>query len=499
MKLIKNITLGFAALAAVVVTSCKDDFMDTAPTGAVSDAIIKASVQSCYLALNGIQKEMVSQESGYQALGGLPGFMFSRDWQADDITCHDTGENWHTRFATWQNITKQDNGYNYQYYRVNYQWILNANKILEALAEINKESLSASDQDLYDQVKGEALCFRAFAHYELVQMYAKRYVPGQSNSQDGVIYRKSSAVEELGRESVEDVYKDVITDFTEAANLLKGKKVNDVNHFSEKVAKGFLARVSLTMGKYSDAFTYADAAIELAKKDGQKLMDESNIYCGFADICSDTKEVMWGAMTPDDKTVYFYSFMAYMSWNFNATAVRTYVNCINKDLYETMSETDLRLKWWDPTGTLAGPLSTFVSQPYQNRKYTARSSSNAVCHVAFMRLAEMYLIKAEAAARANMPAANEYFKDFQISRDPSFAGTSNTGEALITEIMNSRRVELWGEGQRMFDLKRLDGKVVRDDLCDVTKCGFKERNASEWVYEIPKHETDYNPSCTKNY
>lgn len=499
MKLIKNITLSVAALSAVAFTACESDFMDVAPTESVSDVTIQSSVNNVYLAVNGLQKEMVSQETGYQALGGLPGFMFSRDWQADDITCH-AGGNWWSRFATWQYIKNGSSGYNYSYYSVPYQWILNANKILESLEAIDRASLTGADQALYDQCKGEALAFRAFAHYDMVQMYAKRYVPGQANSQDGVIYRKSSAIEELGRSSVEDTYKAIEADFTEAASLLKGIEVNDVNHFSEKVVLGFLARVALTKGEYTKAAQYAEQAISVAEGEGRKLMDESNLYCGFSNINDDTKEVLWGAMTPDDKTVYFYSFMAYMSWNFNSSAVRSYVNCINKELYHTMSETDLRLAWWDPTGTLKGPASNFKSYEYQNRKFTARSSSNAVCHVSFMRLAEMYLIAAEAYARAGQePKAKAIFTKFQVTRDPAYTESNATGEALITEIMNSRRVELWGEGQRMFDLKRLGQKVVRDSQSDASLCGFIEKESTDWVYEIPLHETDYNPACTKNY
>ncbi len=500
MKLFKNITLGVAALTAVAFTACADDFMDVAPTESVSDVTIQSSVNNIYLAVNGLQKEMVSQETGYQALGGLPGFMFSRDWQADDIVCH-AGGNWWSRFATWQYIQNGSSGYNYSYYSVPYQWILNANKILESLEAIDRNSLTGSEQELYDQCKGEALAFRAFAHYDLVQMYAKRYAPGQTNSQDGVIYRKSSSIEELGRSSVEDTYKNIEADFAEAATLLKGIEVNDVNHFSEKVVLGFQARVALTKGEYAKAAEYAEKAIDLAEGEGRKLMDASNLYCGFADINSDTKEVLWGAMTPDDQTVYFYSFMAYMSWNFNSSAIRSYVNCINAKLYDTMSETDLRLEWWDPTGTKKGPASNYNSFPYQNRKFTARSSSNGVCHVAFMRLAEMYLIAAEGYARANQPEkAKDKLYDFQITRDPSYSRSNNSGEALITEIMNTRRVELWGEGQRMFDLKRLNAEVDREDgQSDASLCGWLHKNAADWVYEIPLHETDYNPACTKNY
>ena len=62
---------------------------DTIPSTSVSETTINTSLDNLYIALNGIHKEMVSQESGYQCLGGEPGFMMSRDAEADDM-------NWQT-------------------------------------------------------------------------------------------------------------------------------------------------------------------------------------------------------------------------------------------------------------------------------------------------------------------------------------------------------------------------------------------------------------------
>ena len=171
-------------------------------------------------------------------------------------------------------------------------------------------------------------------------------------------------------------------------------------------------------------------------------MTGSQLNCGFANITTDTKEAMYAAMTPDDKTVYFYSYYAYMSWNFNSSAIRQGVKCINVDAYETMSETDLRRAWWDPTGEASVPSSSYAKNAYQNRKFTARSTADAVGDVAFMRLAEMYLTQAEALARAGKDSeAQAVFTKFQITRDPSYVSKGNIGDALAEEIMNSRRVE----------------------------------------------------------
>ena len=495
MRYNKISTIVLAAAMALGLSSCSGDYLDTVPSNKVSEGSINASLENLYIALNGIHKEMVSQETGYQCLGGEPGFMFCRDMEADDIT-------WITNtwckaaYLGWSCNMNESSGYNIKYWTIYYQWILNANKIIAGV-----EEAPMTDAALYNQVKGEALCIRAWAHFNLVQLYAKRYAAGGNNTQDGIPYRLTAVTEEQARNSVEEVYQLINADLDEACKLLVGINPG-YHHYSEMVAWGLKARVAMAKQDYTNAATYAAKAIQLAEANGGALMQGDQLMCGFSDICSDTKEAMYAARTPDDKTVYFYSFYAYMSWNFNATAIRQGVKCINADTYDTMSETDLRRAWFDPTGEMEVPAKTYVKQPYQNRKFTARSSADAVGDVAFMRLAEMYLTEAEALARAVQTAqAQEVFTKFQVTRDPSYVSKGNAGDALAEEIMNSRRVELWGEGFRFYDLKRLNLPIHRGRNFVQTFCTFidKEAGADGWVWEIPKNETDFNKLCTKNY
>ena len=120
-----------------------------------------------------------------------------------------------------------------------------------------------------------------------------------------------------------------------------------------------------------------------------------------------------------------------------------------------------------------------------------------------MRISELYLIAAEGYARSDQDAkAKEYFSALMVERDPEYKDSGKTGAALAEEIMNSRRIELWGEGFRWFDLKRLGLPIHRTGSnFDIAFCGFldKEPDADGWMFEIPKNETDFNPLCEKNY
>lgn len=503
MKLANHYILCLALVVSLFATSCSDSYLETTPTDAISDATVSSSVSSLYIALNGIHRKMVSQDLSLQSLGGEPGFMIARDAQADDMTW--TTNSWYKINLNWSVNTNATSDYNTGIWETYYKFILNANKILEALATV--DTTNASDATLAKRIKGECLCIRAWSHFQLVQYYAKAYVNGVTNTQLGVPYKESASTENVARNTVEEVYTKINADLTQAIPLLSGYSA-EVNHYTEKVAWGLKARVALTQQDYKNAGDYAVKAINLAENEGYSMMTYAQAATApstslFADITSDTKEALYAALTQDDQTVYFYSFYAYLSWNFNSTAIRQGTKCISQSTYDLMSSTDIRRTWWDPTGKLSVPTTSYVKAKYQNRKYTARSTSNAVGDVAFMRLSELYLIAAEAYARANENTlAKKYFLAFVAQRDPSYVDNGNTGSALADEVMSHRRVELWGEGFRWFDLKRLNLPINRSGSnFDISFCGFLTKTQSEdgWCYEIPKDETDTNPLMIKNY
>lgn len=500
MKAINYIATFAWTVFGLALSGCSSDYLDTVPTDQVAASEVYGSVDNLYAALNGIHRKMVSQDLGNQGMGGEPGFIIAREAMGDDMTW-DT-QTWHQGYLNWSYNTNASSQYNYGIWETYYKFILNANLILENLDLL--DNLTEEETEEAQHIRGEALCIRAWAHFQLVQYYAKPYINGQTNTQPGVPYRETSeTLSEIARTPVEDVYEGINSDLTEAAELLEGYEAVDINHYTEKVVLGLLARVALTQQRYAEAAEYASRSIEVAEAEGVSIMTPDELMNGFADISSDTNEAMYAALTQDDQTVYFYSFYAYMSWNFNSSSIRTGIKCINQATYDKMGPNDYRREWWDPTGTASVPSSSYNQRVYQNRKFTARSTASAVGDYAFMRLSEMYLIAAEAYARAgNEPAAKEYLSTFVEQRDPDMTGCDLSGDALIDAIMQHRRIELWGEGFRWFDLKRLQEPIHRDGTnFNITFCGFLDKGTDEdgWIFEIPQDETDYNPLMEKNY
>jgi hypothetical protein len=121
-----------------------------------------------------------------------------------------------------------------------------------------------------------------------------------------------------------------------------------------------------------------------------------------------------------------------------------------------------------------------------------------------MRSAEMYLIEAEARARqgGQDAAARTALFNLNSLRDPNYVLSANSGQALIDEIMFYRRVELWGEGFRFTDLKRLNLPLNRNGipnhLVALAVIFDVPVGDDKWQWLFPQDELNANPSIVQN-
>jgi hypothetical protein len=249
--------------------------------------------------------------------------------------------------------------------------------------------------------------------------------------------------------------------------------------------------------KWEEAKIAAHNAID---NSGCKVLPVSS-FIGLNIARYDSDNVMWGAAIEYDKVGMYASLFSHMEYE-----GRGYANnapkCINKELYAKMSQTDTRRDWWK---------SGLVSGEYVQEKFKFLNSSSWEGDYIFMRIEEMYLTAAEAECRlGEEEAAKNDLMAVMSQRDPEY-NTTKTGTALgktsetanetgslLEEILIQRRIELWGEFGRMFDLKRLKQGFVR-----TTEMGWPESalipNVSTSdpesycnVLTIPQSEFDWN-------
>lgn len=521
----KVLTFSLVFAIALGFSSCSEDFLQTVPTDAVSTEIALGSADNMMLAINGVHRAMYAQNGLISAYAGQEFMIPTAEFGASDALHSTPGNGWHRARIQWimhTNATRDDVSYSWFFY---YNIIGSVNNIINAAQE-----LQMSD-DLHN-VLGQAYAYRAWAYFYLVQYFGKAYMIGNPSSDLGVpiMLATEPPYEGLPRNTVQEVYTQIKADLAEAMTHFESASSRvDLSHLNMDVAKGIAARVYLTTGDWANAEKYAREA-----RQGYDLMSESQFKSGFNSVSN--PEWIWGSKMITDQTAYFYSYFYYVGNNFNGSQNRSNPKFMNHQLYDMMSETDYRRDLilkdapstfyaWDK-GDNAGRYAdkaefdaavkeyrTIVNNssahnmiPYMHIKMQqSDGATTSPMDVIHMRAAEMYLIEAEALARQNKNTeAQDVLYALVSERDPGYVKSTNTGQALIDEILVQRRIELFLEGHRWFDMLRndeeldLEGSGANPDLY---LDGYKQARPSvnpKWVFLIPQREIDANSNIVQN-
>lgn len=481
--------------------SCEKDFLDTVPTDEVSAEVAVATTGNAYSLLNGIHRSLYVRYEATQGNGGLGAHYIHIDCMGEDHV--NNANQWFNRVYQWTAGSNTTDFYNRFPWLFYYRIIANANILIERI------DAAEGPQADKNAIKGQALTYRAFAHYQLVQLYGDRYIKGSVNNQLGVPLKVTTTELNQPRATVEEVYTQINKDLDDAIIALNGYTRSNKSNLNQAVARGLKARVNLTQGNW--VIAAQNAALARASF---PLMSQATYRNGFQIFSETNSEFMWASQIIPDQTDTFGNFGAYMSRNFSSSAIRGNPRSISRSLYDQISSTDVRKSLWDPTGAhLNLPagfnlLSSHSKHPYTSQKFIAVSTGDSRVDVPHMRAAEMYLIEAEARARNNEPtlAAQALFT-LAKNRDANYVLSTNTGQALINEIMVQRRIELWGEGFRFYDLKRLNEPLNRDlrtssfygHQSSLTGAVFQvPAGDKRWTWLIPQAEIDANPNIVQN-
>lgn len=486
-------------LTSTFFSACNEDFLETKPTDAVSDAVIIESTENAKMALNGIYRSFYVRYNSANGNTGLGSLYIQVEVLGEDVVMTDVGNGWFNNMYKWldhRDETDRDNMFPWKYY---YVVISNANVL------INDIDKATGTQDEIDEIKGQALAIRAFAYYQLVQLYSTRYDIAGSNTQLGLplaLNNNQETYDGLARSTVEEVYTQINMDIDNAILLLENYNRSNRTHVNLDVAKGLKARIALTQGNWDEA---ARNAADI--KANYSLMDSTAYAQGFNNELKD--EFIWTSEILLEHSREYGNFGAFMSRNMGSNNVRGNPKAINSLLYDMIPASDVRKTLWDPTGlhenlpdgvTLSPDHKLF---PYTNQKFIVVSGSDSRLVQPHMRAAEMYLIEAEALARdGQYGLAASVLYDLVSTRDAAYTLSTNTGQTLIDEILTQRRIELWGEGFRFYDLKRMNLPLDR------TGANHSEPLAGSvmqvpagdvrWEFLIPQDEIEANPKIIPN-
>jgi hypothetical protein len=489
----KKYILSSLLIAGLSFASCKKEFLDTYPTTSVAAASALASTQNAIAALNGIHRVMYTQYDA-QGQSGEGACNLFRDYLGEDIVFPlANGSTGHLTWVQWQNhrnVNASDMRFVYRFY---YRLISNANILINGIDGVPGP---AADKRM---IKGQALVYRAWAHFQLVQLWGERYKAGGNNTQLGVPLLLSNTLEGKPRETVENVYTQVNKDLDEAITLLVGYSRTGTaakSNFDINVARGIKARVALVQENWELAATNSIAA-----RTGFTLMTNADYLRGFNDISN--PEWIWGSRQISDHNTFFFSYFAYISCNFNSTVLRTQPRAINANLYNALPASDIRKSVFDLTGSTVPVPPGGARVPFQNKKFLASSDALSIGDVPYMRAAEMLLIEAEARAKQGQTAAAQTaLFTLMRNRNPNYVLSTNTGQALLDEIYLNRRAELWGEGHRFTDLKRLNLPMSRVGIANHLDALILVRTIPagdiQWQFLFPQDEINQNKLIVQN-
>lgn len=496
----KNIITALAiCLSTIMLFSCKKDFLDTFSSTSTSASDVLASTTNAYSALNGIHRIMYTQYDN-QPEGGEAGAMIIRDLMGEDeILTRASGRQDFGGHVKYINQRNTNSGNTRFVFRMYYRFISNANVL------INGVDGAVGPQSEKDLIKGQALVYRAWSHFNLVQLWAEPFMPGGANAQEGVPLMLTATLEPQARATVGEVYAQINKDLDEAIILLANYNrktfgsqdaATSKSQLDRNVAYGVKARVNLAQRDWANAAKFAALA-----RVGYPLMSNIQYTAGFNDATNG--EWIWSSHQISDHNSYFYSYFASMSCNFSGSSIKTQPKAINSVLWEALPATDIRKANWSKTGAGVPIPSGGVRIPYQNQKFLAASSSLSIGDVPLMRSGEMYLTEAEAYARGGQtgPAQDALFT-LMKNRNPSYVKSTSVGDVLIKEIMDSRRVELWGEGFRFTDLRRLglglDRTVVPNTNITVSVEMKIPAGDKLFLWLFPQDEINSNPLLKQN-
>lgn len=475
-------------------TGCNKDFLNTSSTSDYDETVVFETTENVYAALNGIHRAMVMQYASEQHYGGYPSFMVVMEMLGEDVVLASRGNGYWINEYQWLGHRNATGVFPFFAYHFFYKIIANANMILE-----NTDAASGPDGDKA-MLKGQALAYRGLSYFWLVQLFGKRYDMDTDNSHPAVSLMLSASDGKQARASVARVYEQIVKDLENSIKLLSSPENTFERptkiHFTPAIVRGLRARVALTMQDWAAAEAYAAEAITTSKC---AWMTAEQYQSGFNK--ADNPEWLWAFEQIASQSVYFHGFMAVMSCNLIAKQIQTNPKAILKSLYEQIPVSDMRRNLWDPTGQSISLPGSFTKTPYMNCKFKVTDPGSSVADIPFMRLAELYLILAEAKARQNKNDAADILYTLVCARDPQYQPSTLTGKELIDEILIQRRIELWGEGFRFTDLKRLNQKLDRsesnhkENLCRIL---MVEPGDNSWEFLIPQKELMANELATQN-
>lgn len=358
----------------------------------------------------------------------------------------------------------KDNGFVSSVWVNAYNTINRANNVL---ANTDKLDTPAKKS----RVEGEAKFIRAALYFELVRLYARDWADGTPSANPGVPLvlaptKVLDATTQVKRNTVDEVYTQIITDLTDAEARIMGMAAvpsfssNPQSEITAAAAAGMLSRVYLQQGRFPEAAAAANRAITTAYSLTATYAAE--FKSGSSNTTEDLFAIQISAQSGSNQLNTFY-----------AAGRRGDVSIEDKHTNQ-----------YATTDTRQALFTVSSGQRYSN-KY-----DDLYGNIKVMRLAELLLTRAEANFRAGTVVGAAPLVD--VNRVRARVGLAPLVALTLPAILLERKLELAFEGFRFGDLKR-----SRESVTD-PKGAVLAWNSPKLIFPIPLREINVNPNLTQN-
>lgn len=453
----------FIPVLCAVMVSCSKSKLELDPPTQVSPETALGTEGDLLIALRGAYAGMRGVDFFGRTLPVIGDVMGGNAYQSSRNT---------NRYTLFNNYT-----FNVTDGNVSGLWTTAYTVILRANRIINAPVASSVNVDMY---KGEALTIRALCHFMLVRYFSTPY--NANPAALGVpIVTEYDPFAKPTRNTVQEVYTQIINDLNQGYTLMTARTdmanfPYNSSQFNKHGAKALLAKVYMTMNDMANAKAAAEAVITSSP---YTVVSAGNHAAYWAEpgIRADKVETIFEVSSDAVNNLQFdaLSYLYSQAGNYGDFLVAS-------DLRALFTANDVRGALY-PAGVRNGQNVFFIN------KYPAISGDRSDTKV--LRMAEMYLIAAEASAGTDETTARNYVNYVTSRRGADSILT--TGATLYEDIITERRKELALEGDRFLDMQRLQRVIQRSTNFPAASRTIALDNFRR-LLPIPQPELDANPN-----
>lgn len=444
--------------AATLITGCKKLVTVDKPTNQMLTPVVFQNDNTAKLAVTGMYNNMVNGSSQGTKLyiTSLPALT------ADELYFYTNNTLDQFRY----NSILATDGSVYAMWQELYQNIYYANAVIEGA------QASTGMSEAYKNIAiGEAKFIRAFMHFTLVNFFGDVPLITTTNVNETAL---------APRTAVTTVYNQIIADLKDAQTQIDTANASSSNRTraNKWSATAMLARVYLYLGDWANAEVQATNVINNTGL--YNLLTTTNLSNVFL---ANSTEAIWQLYSSGNNG------FTQMGTSFLPGSSTTPKYVLTNQLLNAFENGDKRKTAWVNSINVSGTLYYY---PYKYKQYT--TTTTGIEYYMQLRLAEQFLIRAEARAQQNK--IGDAQNDLNIIRNRAALAntTAATKDDLLTAVYKERQVELFAElGHRWFDLKRTN---TIDAVMNAAKPGTWTSNAAK--YPIPQTARNSNVNLGQN-